>query len=40
MMKDSESNEKVEEAFDMLVSLLGKDSCFLEVVAQDFAFDL
>ena len=35
MMKDSESNEKVEEAFDMLVSLLGKDSCFLEVVAQD-----
>ena len=39
MLKDSESVEKIDEAFDILVSILGKENCFLEVVAQDESSD-
>lgn len=35
MLKNSESVEKIEEALDMLVSILWKENCFLEVIAQD-----
>lgn len=35
MIRDSEPIEKVDETFDMLVSILWKENCFLEVIAQD-----
>ena len=35
MLKNSESVEKIEEALDMLVSILWKENCFLEIIAQD-----
>jgi DNA polymerase III alpha subunit len=35
MLANSESIEKVEESIDMLISILGKDNCYLEIIAQD-----
>ena len=35
MLANSESIEKVEESIDMLISILGKVNCYLEIIAQD-----
>ncbi len=35
MIRESEPLDKVEETLDMLISILGKENCYLEVIAQD-----
>ena len=35
MIRESEPIEKVEETLDMLISILGKENCYLEMIAQD-----
>lgn len=35
MIRESEPIDKVEETLDMIISILGKENCYLEVIAQD-----
>jgi hypothetical protein len=35
MIRESEPIDKIEETLDMLISTLGKENCYLEVIAQD-----